>query len=154
MPFRLWAIIYVQPYNPYHSTSYTYALVAYCTDVNGYVVPHCSVSLGNSYYYNTDGHAAAYHSARTSSAYGHLTSYGGYYSGYSGWPFTFVASRVGGWEYIVACATYCNYADMLVGFSDIYLYTGASSNVLIGGTPIRLATITAGRSISIAPLPP
>jgi hypothetical protein len=130
--------IYVQPSNPYSSTSSSIALRAYCTSPpGGPIVPNCTVSLSNTYFLNTNGHVASNHATRTPSTYGYLSSYGGYYSGYNGWPFTFYASRVGDQEYINVCPPpggTCGGSNVQVSFQDIYLYLGASSNVLIGGT--------------------
>ncbi len=63
-------------------------------DQYGNTVPNCTVSLYNGCYVNTGGHN---HDAgtRPTSKYGSLSSSGDFYSGYSGHPFTFSASRVG-----------------------------------------------------------
>ncbi len=111
----------------------TPTLYAYCVDQYGNTVPNCTVSLFNGYYVNTGGHV---HDAgtRPTSKYGSLSSSGGFYSGYSGHPFTFSASRVGELEWIDACANYCNTYPVRIRYSNISSYSGHSTNVFIGST--------------------
>lgn len=107
-------------------------LYAYCVNQAGAVIPNCTVSLANSYYYATGGHNHT--NTRTASQYGTLSNTGGFYYGYSGWQVTFTAKRVAGWEYVAACAYYCSTHDVLVAYPDISAYFGHATNVFIGST--------------------
>lgn len=120
--------IEVQPQNT------TATLYAVCVDQFNNIVPNCSVSLSNGFTANTGGHN---HNSgtRPTSAYGSLSSSGGYYSGYGGHPFTFTASRVGGWEWIKVCASGgCTTYPVRIRYSNISSYSGHSTNVFIGST--------------------
>ena len=111
---------------------------AVCEDGKGNVLPNRTVTLSNDYHPMTGGHKHD-EGTRPASAYGSLSSSGGTYLGYGGYPFTFTASRVGQKELIEVCCEeddedICGEFDVHVRYSDISSYSGHSTNVFIRKT--------------------
>lgn len=108
--------------------------VAWCKDASGNRLPNRTVTLSNGYRPYTGGHNHDV-GTRPTSAYGSLSSRGGTYSGYSGYSFTFTASRVGQTEWIKACCGQnCKTGNIQVRYPDLSVYSGHSTNVFIGQT--------------------
>ena len=127
----------VEPTSPYAATRYSVDLVTYCLDaVTTKIIPDCTISLQNGFTPNEGGHVANNHGTRQPSAYGHLTSTGGSYTGSTGYHFIFLSSRVGGWEFVKATSPNAppELFQIQVGYQDIYYYNGHPKGVLIGGT--------------------
>ena len=118
---------------PQKTTATFYAV---CLDESNNIIPNCSVSLSNGFDVNTGGHNHN-NGTRPTSAYGSLSSTGGSTGSNGHLPFTFTASRVGGWEWIKVCVDdtdNCSTDLVRIRYSNISSYSGHSTNAFIGST--------------------